>query len=106
MCSRLTKSVVSALGGAAARPSGGEVGGEFLLVKEAADVARVRPATIRKWVVRGLIKRHGEGKHFLVRRDDLVAYLARAGAKTASEAEFDADQTAISILSKKKERDP
>jgi excisionase family DNA binding protein len=52
----------------------------YLTVPEAAKYARKHPQTIRGWIKEGLPARGGKGKHKLLRREDLDAWIKRSGA--------------------------
>jgi excisionase family DNA binding protein len=47
----------------------------YLSVSEAAQLARVTPYTIRRWVKRGELTRHEAGTRVLVKRDELERLL-------------------------------
>lgn len=49
---------------------------DYLSVAEAAELARVSPYTIRRWVRHGALTRHTAGARLLVRRDELERHLA------------------------------
>lgn len=49
---------------------------DYLSVAEAADLARVSPYTIRRWVKHGALTRHEAGTRVLVKRDELEKHLA------------------------------
>lgn len=50
-------------------------GGEYMKVAEAAEHARVVPATIRKWIREGKLARHSAGADPRIRRSDLERLL-------------------------------
>lgn len=58
---------------------------ELLSVEEAAELAGVNPATVRKWMRQGL-RRHGAGRVWRVLRSDLLAWL-ESGARQAPQGE-------------------
>lgn len=61
---------------------------DYLTVQEAADFAKVNPGTIRDWLKRGVLPRHGRGKVVRVRRDELHAAMkAPSATKSAPDAQ-------------------
>lgn len=66
---------------------------EYLTVRDAAEFAKVNPCTIRDWLRRGLLPRHGSGKVVRIRRDELHAAMSLPVAKSSSP-----DLQATSIL--------
>ena len=48
---------------------------DYLSIAEAADIARVSPYTIRRWVRVGALTRHEAGARILVRREELEKHL-------------------------------
>ena len=54
---------------------------EFLSMREAADVAKVDPATVRRWIREGQLERLGAGRHLRVRRADLERRLRDGGRR-------------------------
>lgn len=50
--------------------------GEYLSTEEAAELARMSPHTIRKWVRTGRLPRHGTGARVLIRRSELERVLS------------------------------
>jgi excisionase family DNA binding protein len=50
---------------------------KFMTAEEAAEVAAVDPATVRRWVNRGELPGHYAGRLLRVRLDELRAYLSR-----------------------------
>ena len=55
---------------------------EYLSTADAAEIARVTPSTIRRWVRERQLARHGTGGRVRIKRVELERYLA--GAETAS----------------------
>lgn len=49
---------------------------EYLSTADAAQIARVTPGTVRRWVRARQIARHGTGPRVRIRRDELERYLA------------------------------
>jgi hypothetical protein len=55
---------------------GSRVLDDFLSAREAAQVARVSPATIRAWLRRAELKRYGTVRLPRIRREDLIRFMA------------------------------
>jgi excisionase family DNA binding protein len=68
----------------------------YLAVREAADLSKVRPETVRGWVNSGALPRRGIGRIIRVRRDQLEAFLA-VGV-TSRNADLDLDERARDII--------
>lgn len=49
---------------------------EYLDTDEAADLARVTPATVREWIKQGKLRRYGSGRRLLVRASEIHELLA------------------------------
>ncbi len=49
---------------------------EYLSTADAAQIARVTPGTIRRWVRAKELTKHGKGPRVRIRRDELERYLA------------------------------
>ncbi len=49
---------------------------EYITTADAAQIARVTPGTIRRWVRDGELTKHGKGARVRVRRDELEEYLS------------------------------
>jgi excisionase family DNA binding protein len=56
---------------------------DYLLLTEAAELARVPLATVRWWVSQNRIRSYKPGRHRLIKRADLIAFI-EASATTAS----------------------
>ncbi len=54
----------------------GQVEREYLDTDEAAELARVTPATIREWLKQGRLRRYGSGRRLLVRASEIHELLA------------------------------
>lgn len=57
---------------------------EYLSPAGAADVARVKPATIRRWIRSGQLQAHHAGRAVRIRRADLELFL-RSGGRAAND---------------------
>ncbi len=57
---------------------------QFATVKEAAQIARNSPWTIRAWLSKGLLPRHKARGKTLVRVDQLLAFIKPEDAATAT----------------------
>jgi excisionase family DNA binding protein len=68
---------------------------EYLSTAQAAAIAGVQAATVRRWMKRGLLPRHRAGRLERVRRDELHAYLARVSTPTDGGIDVDAKADAI-----------
>ena len=71
---------------------------EYLTVQEAANLAKVRPETVREWVNSGELPRHGAGKVMRVRRDQFEVFLATGSQN--EDTEVDLDQRAREIVAR------
>ena len=49
---------------------------EYISTADAAEIARVAPSTIRRWVRARQLAKHGTGPRVRIRRDELERYLA------------------------------
>jgi excisionase family DNA binding protein len=49
---------------------------QYLTTEEAADLARVTPATIREWVKTGTLRERRAGQKLLIKAEELHAHLA------------------------------
>ena len=58
--------------------------------KEAAEILRVKPLTIRLWIKRGLLKAAKIGRLYRIRAQDLEDFLARFSNEVLKEAPHDA----------------
>ncbi len=68
----------------------------YLSTAEAADLARVRPETVRAWITAGRLRGHRAGREWRIRRDELEALMA-VGVERAAE-QVDLDGRARDIL--------
>ncbi len=68
----------------------------YVTAPRAAEIAGVRPATIRSWVVSGELRGHHAGRLLRIRLDELDAYLARQREK--AKQTLDLDQRARELL--------
>lgn len=64
----------------------GKVEREYLDTDEAAELARVRPATIRAWLKQGRLQRYGSGRRLLIRASEIHELLAPESADPIDEA--------------------
>jgi len=69
---------------------------EYLTTVQAGAIAKVRPATIRRWIEQGELRGHRAGRLLRVRGDDLHAFLARV--TTPTDGAIDLDEKADAIL--------
>ena len=69
---------------------------EYLKVDEAAEIAAVRPSTVRGWVDRRLLPGHHAGRLVRIRADELHAFLSRA--REPRDVDVDIDERASDIL--------
>jgi len=67
----------------------------YLTTAEAADWARVNPATVRQWVNKGHLTRHRAGREFRVSKTELRAFLK---CQTSEPQSLDADEIANEIV--------
>ena len=70
----------------------------YVSTAEAAQIADVRPATVRTWIRQGHLRGHRAGRLVRVRLDELRAYLARA--TNDREGVIDLDARARDILAR------
>jgi excisionase family DNA binding protein len=54
----------------------------FLTYAEAATIARVPASTVRHWVAIGRLAKYKPGRHPLVKRDALIAFIEATAAPT------------------------
>ena len=47
----------------------------YLTFEEAAEIARVKPSTVRWWCTTGRLTRYKPGRHPLVKREELLAFI-------------------------------
>jgi excisionase family DNA binding protein len=52
---------------------------QFLLIEEAAEIARASVATVRFWISTGRLRARRPGRRVLIRRRDLIEFLDGAG---------------------------
>ena len=70
----------------------------FLSSAQAAEVAGVQPAAVRRWIARGDVPSHRAGRLVRVRLDDLKAFLARPTGSPSAGGPIDLDARAGRIL--------
>lgn len=76
----------------------------FLTTREAAQLARVAPKTIRAWVQARRLTGHWAGKRLLrIRADEMVAFLAN-GSNNQPEQQETAEEIAGRVLGARKWR--
>jgi excisionase family DNA binding protein len=78
---------------------------EFLSVREAAQLARVSPATVRAWLRRAELKRFGTVRLPRIRRADLIRFMA-SQAPRETEQPRTIEEQAESILSRQDHSPP
>jgi excisionase family DNA binding protein len=57
-------------------PAAGDQTPEYLTTEEAAELARVTPATIREWIKIGALRERRAGQKLLIKSSELHAHLA------------------------------
>jgi excisionase family DNA binding protein len=67
----------------------------YLTTAEAADCARVNPATIRQWISKGHLTRHRAGRELRVSKSELRAFLKCQASEAQS---LDTDEIADEIV--------
>jgi excisionase family DNA binding protein len=66
----------------------------YLTVAQAAEVAGVKPATIREWIRRGDLAEHRAGRLMRVLASDLDKYLQQGAGRRGPRPAGDSDRTA------------
>lgn len=62
----------------------------FLTVQQAANIAAVKPDTVRHWIKGGRLPEHRAGRHLRVRLDQLEAFMATdRGVDSLTDSELD-----------------
>jgi len=60
---------------------------EYLSTADAAQIARVTPGTVRRWVREKVLTKHGRGARVRIRRDELEEYLSGTEEAAATPAD-------------------
>ena len=56
----------------------------YLTIKEAADLARLAPPTIRLYIRKGGLRAHKVGRRVIIKREELIAFLEQRQVKGAA----------------------
>ena len=56
----------------------------YLTIKEAADLARLAPPTIRLYIRKRGLRAHKVGRRVIIKREELIAFLERRQARGAA----------------------
>ncbi len=78
--------------------------GVYLSTADAAELANVRPETIRGWIADGRLPGHRAGREWRVRRDELETLMAHGRERAAVELDLDARAQEILGVGKAKGR--
>ena len=70
----------------------------FMTVKQAAEHAGVKPATLREWLTAGKLRGAKAGNRWRVAREDLVAFLRSQGAGAGEVVDLDAEASRLLSL--------
>jgi len=57
---------------------------QYLTIKEAADLARLAPPTIRLYIRKGGLRAHKVGRRVIIKREELIAFLEQRQVKGAA----------------------
>jgi excisionase family DNA binding protein len=54
----------------------------FLTVREAAEIARVSPSTVRNWLRRSQLRSHNYGRVIRIAKTDLVEFISQCSSES------------------------